>query len=69
MTKQSLGTDKEWKLDASVVELKAEASLEVPLFDKPRKLSLGEVKGAVLTAQTQARGHAQLLQARRAMGR
>lgn len=68
-TKQGLGKDTEWELDASVVELKAEASLEVPLFDKPRKLSLGEVKGAVLAAQTQARGHEQLLQARRAMGR
>jgi hypothetical protein len=67
--KQSLGKDTEWELDASVLELKAEASLEVPLFDKPRKLSLGEVKGAVLAAQTRARGHEQLLQARRAMGR
>lgn len=67
--KRSLGQDKKWELDASVVELKAEASLEEPLFDKPRKLSLGEVKGSVLAAQARARDHEQLLQARRAMGR
>lgn len=56
-------------LDLSAFELKAEGSIEVPIFDKPRKLQLGEVKDAVGRAQVQAESSEQLLLARRAMGR
>ncbi len=54
-------------VDGVVVELKAEATVETPLFT--RKLSLGEVKNSVLQAQARAQGDEQLLQARRALGR
>jgi len=54
-------------VDGGVVELKAEATVETPLFTS--KLSLGEVKNSVLQAQARAQGDEQLLLARRALGR
>ncbi len=64
------GTQKrhdELEVELPAVELKAETTVETPLFNG--KLSLGEVKRSMLQAQARAQGDAQLLQARRALGR
>jgi hypothetical protein len=57
----------EFGVELPAVELKAEATVETPLLNG--KLSLGEVKNAVLRAQARAQGDEQLLLARRVLGR
>ena len=53
----------------SVVELKAEASVEQPLFDKPRTMPLEGVRAFVLQAEARSQSTEHLLLARRALGR
>ncbi|WP_309896722.1 hypothetical protein [Archangium sp.] len=57
----------EFSVNTGAVELKAEATIETPVFTGT--LSLGEVKSSVLQAQARAQSDEQLLQARRALGR
>ncbi|HEX8825413.1 MAG TPA: hypothetical protein VF794_36215, partial [Archangium sp.] len=66
MRKTSLAQE---TLDASVVELKAEASVEQPLFDKPRTMPLGAVRAFVHQAEVRSQSTEHLLLARRALGR
>jgi hypothetical protein len=57
-------------LDVKVAQLRGGVALEVPLFDKgSRKMTLGAVGDSIRQARDRAQGDAQLLQARRALGR
>jgi hypothetical protein len=63
MTKTSAGLDGEWKVDAGIAELKVGVSMEAPLFS--RRMTLGEVEGAVQRARAERVSDEQLLLARR----
>ncbi|HSP76951.1 MAG TPA: hypothetical protein VLQ93_00370, partial [Myxococcaceae bacterium] len=63
LQKASGGLNDEWELEAGVAELKVGVSMETPLFS--RKMTLGEVQGAVQEARARQVSDEQLLLARR----